>query len=84
MRDSSPNGSSGLGALNVKEFDALQNSLANLKISQSYPQFLDNLDIVQKNYDRVIASLEQDKRDFSSSGGSAGIPMWNSTTQSFE
>lgn len=84
MREISPNGSSGLGALNVKEFDALQNSLANLKISQSYSQFLDNLDIVQKNYDRVIASLEQDKRDFSSSGGSAVIPMWNPTTQSFD
>ena len=72
MREISPNGSSGLGALNVKEFDALQNSLANLKKSQSGPQFQSNLEIVQKNYDRVIASLEQDKRDFSSSGGSGG------------
>ena len=72
MREISPNGSSGLGALNVKEFDALQNSLANLKKSQSGAQFQSNLEIVQKNYDRVIASLEQDKRDFSSSGGSAG------------
>jgi hypothetical protein len=64
MRESSPNGSSGLGALNVKEFDALQNSLANLKKSQGYEQFQSNLAIVQKNYDRVITSLEQDKRFF--------------------
>jgi len=84
MMGSSPNGSSGLGALNATELEGLRNSLANLKKSQSGPQFQSNLEIVQKYYDRVITSLEADKRDFSSSGSSAKIPMWNSEKQVFE
>jgi len=72
MKESSPNGASGLGALNATELESLRNSLANLKKSQSAPQFQSNLEIVQKYYDRVITSLEQDKKDFSSSGSSSG------------
>lgn len=71
MKESSPNGASGLGALNATELESLRNSLANLKKSQSGPQFQSNLEIVQKYYDRVITSLETDKKDFSSSGSSS-------------
>jgi len=84
MMESSPNGSSGLGALNATELESLRNSLANLKKSQSGTQFQSNLKIVEKYYDRVITSLETDKKDFSSSGSSAKIPMWNSEKQVFE
>jgi hypothetical protein len=72
MKDSSPNGSSGLGSLNASELDGLKNSLANLKKSQSYPQFQANLKIVSDYYNNVVKSLQEDKNNLYSSVSSSG------------
>jgi len=72
MKDSSPNGASGLGSLNASELDGLKNSLANLKKSQSYSQFQNNLKVVSDYYNNVVKSLQEDKNNLSSSGSAIG------------
>lgn len=57
LRADSPNGSSGLGQLAIKELEALQASKANLDASQSDEQRKNNLLKVKKHYVSYLESL---------------------------
>lgn len=53
MRDSSPTGGA-LGQVSERELSLLQNSVASLELSQSEPQLLQNLELVEDTYNRLI------------------------------
>jgi len=54
MKESSPQGASGLGALSVPEMEALKGRIASLELGQDDAVLERNLDIVQEEYNRLL------------------------------
>jgi hypothetical protein len=63
LKQVSPNGSSGFGALNKSEGDAIRNSIASLENAQSYEQVMEAVQTVQNNLtssrDRLTRGFER-------------------------
>lgn len=57
LREGSSSGASGLGALNLKELELLQNALGNLDPTVGDTRFRKQLDLVKKHYQGFRASL---------------------------
>jgi len=59
LRANSQSGASGLGQLSIKEFEALQKSLASLEQSQSKSQLLSNLSAVNLHFNLLAMRFDE-------------------------
>lgn len=64
MKDESATGATGLGPVQIKEFEALQRTLASLDTYQEEDQVRKNLNKIKTSYSRILTSLvDENKTD---------------------